>query len=123
MLAGEHGAYAATASGLMALHREVAATLDVAWRMRASPAPQLRARALPLRSLRLVAAGSELKLRLAVAAASSLHAAPLASAQEHLSGRLATPHELRLLMRQAVEAHISIEGTVGPDFVLESIEI
>lgn len=123
MLAGEHGAYAATASGLMALHREVAATLDVAWRMRASPAPQLRARGLPLRSLRLVAAGSGLKLRLAVAAASSLRAEPVASAQEHLSGRLATPHELRLLMRQAVETHISIEGTAGPDFVLESIEI
>ncbi len=123
LLAGEHGAYAATASGVMALHREEAVPMAVGWAMRAAPEPARCARGLPLRSLRLMAAGSGLHLKLGVAAASSLAAEPVATASVDIRGRLSTPHELRLLMRPATEAHISVEGSAGPDFILEGIEL
>lgn len=123
LLGGIHGAYAATASGVVALHRESAAPAAVKWQMRARGPFSRCAGGLPLRRLRLNACGSGLRLRLAVAATSWLAPEPVPTASVELRGRLSTPHELRVAMRPAAAAEITVEGTAGPDFILESIEL
>lgn len=113
-------AYAATESGLLALHREEPGMTTVAWRCYAAPFGGARQR---LRCLTLHASGSNLRLDVAAYASGMAEAENTPTIKSELRGNLRQALPMSFLMRPVRHTVIEVGGRVGSDFTFRRIEL
>lgn len=120
ILSSPAGAFAATEGGVLALHSEQRGATDVRWRARIEHAAGAMR---PLRRLTLHAAGSGLRLDVALYAAGMLGAEPMPTVRLAVAGRLGEAGSIAVPMRYVRRFDILVAGTAGADFTLSRIDL
>lgn len=114
------GAFAATDAGVIALHRQSAARMRVAWRVRIAPANGWRRR---ISRVSLHAAAANADLLIETSAAGMQLCEPSPSVALRVRGQIRSPLDIRLPLRPVRYIEINVEGSAAPGFMLSRVDV